>query len=137
MCRWAGQCVPPLARWSWHRGSVRIKPRSFVYMCDLFFSWTMITMSCQDRLGTRTRRVVNKTQLSVFLAGEIVSSLLGVSGVRLYHDNALSRCPGSERTRWHCDDGPDAHMVMADSEVVTVWIPLQRCAKRCFSEPLF
>ena len=81
--------------------------------------------SCQQ--NTRVR----------FLAGEIVSSLLGVSGVRLYHDNALSRCPGSERTRWHCDDGPDAHMVMADSEVVTVWIPLQRYAKRCFSEPLF
>eukprot|EP01047_Picozoa_sp_COSAG01_P029425 COSAG01_NODE_2018_length_8636_cov_3.178400_5_plen_173_part_00 len=58
--------------------------------------------------------------------GGIVSELLGVPDVRLYHDNTLSRSPGSPRTRWHCDDGPDKHMAMSTPNVVTVWIPLQR-----------
>ena len=60
--------------------------------------------------------------------GGIVAALLGCEerGVRLYHDNTLSRAPGCKRTRWHCDDGPNGYMAMASSDVVTVWIPLQR-----------
>ena len=45
--------------------------------------------------------------------GAIVCELLGIERARLYHDNALSRCPGSPRTRWHCDDGPAQHMAMS------------------------
>ena len=37
-----------------------------------------------------------------------------------YHDNTLSRCPGSQRTKWHCDDGPDKHMAMATPNVRTL-----------------
>jgi ectoine hydroxylase-related dioxygenase (phytanoyl-CoA dioxygenase family) len=70
------------------------------------------------------RPVVNSVVLAPRI-GAIVSDLLGVSGVRLYHDNTLSRCPGSQRTKWHCDDGPDKHMAMANPNVVTVWVPLQ------------
>ena len=60
--------------------------------------------------------------------GGIVAELLGCedAGVRLYHDNCLSRAPGCKRTRWHCDDGPNGYMAMATGDVVTVWIPLQR-----------
>ena len=62
--------------------------------------------------------------------GGIVAALLGCEerGVRLYHDNTLSRAPGCKRTRWHCDDGPNGYMAMASADVVTVWIPLQRTA---------
>jgi hypothetical protein len=62
--------------------------------------------------------------------GDIVCTLLGCEGVRLYHDNCLSRAPGSKHTRWHCDDGPGKYMAMQPharlgQRAVTVWYPLQ------------
>lgn len=69
--------------------------------------------------------------------GDVVCALLGCQGVRLYHDNCLSRAPGSKHTRWHCDDGPGCYMAMKPSsdcahlhpgegqQAVTVWYPLQ------------
>jgi hypothetical protein len=77
------------------------------------------------QMGWKLRACVNQLVLAPRVGG-IVSELLGVDSVRLYHDNALSRCPGSPRTRWHCDDGPDKHMAMSCRNVVTVWVPLQR-----------
>lgn len=59
--------------------------------------------------------------------GGIVARLLGCDNVRLYHDNVLSRAPGSKRTRWHCDDGPNGYMAVRGPQVVTVWIPLLKC----------
>ena len=58
--------------------------------------------------------------------GDAVCKLLGCDAVRLYHDNVLSRAPGSKPTRWHCDDGPSGYMILGSPQVVTVWIPLQR-----------
>jgi len=50
------------------------------------------------------------------------ADLLGVSAVRLYHDNVLSKNPGCGRTPWHYD----AHHYPIDSDdVVTAWFPLQ------------
>jgi len=60
--------------------------------------------------------------------GNIVSRLLGCNSVRLYHDNCLSRAPGSKRTLWHCDDGPNGYMAVGGPNVVTVWFPLHICA---------
>ena len=37
--------------------------------------------------------------------------------VRLYHDNVLSRAPGSAPTRWHCDDGPAGYMAVGGPQV--------------------
>lgn len=56
-----------------------------------------------------------------------MSRLLGTANVRLYHDNCLSRAPGSKRTLWHCDDGPDGYMAVGGPDVVTVWFPLLDC----------
>lgn len=58
--------------------------------------------------------------------GDIVCRLLGCDNIRVYHDNCLFRVPSSKRTRWHCDDGPNGYMAMAERDVVTVWYPLQR-----------
>ena len=58
------------------------------------------------QMGWTLRPAARSLVLSPRIGG-IVSELLGVGAVRLYHDNTLSRCPGSPRTRWHCDDGPD------------------------------
>jgi ectoine hydroxylase-related dioxygenase (phytanoyl-CoA dioxygenase family) len=52
------------------------------------------------------------------LAGE----LMGVDGVRLYHDQALYKEPGGGITPWHCDQ---QYWPLATDHTITVWVPLQ------------
>jgi ectoine hydroxylase-related dioxygenase (phytanoyl-CoA dioxygenase family) len=52
----------------------------------------------------------------------VVADLLGVPGLRLYHDNVLSKEPGCGRTPWHYDDH---HFPLATRDVATIWIPTQ------------
>ncbi|MEM6731801.1 MAG: phytanoyl-CoA dioxygenase family protein [Myxococcota bacterium] len=59
--------------------------------------------------------------LSPRIAG-ICGRLLGVDGVRLYHDNILSKEPGCGRTPWHYDA---THFPLDTDDVVTAWIPAQ------------
>lgn len=52
----------------------------------------------------------------------IAAELMGVSGVRIYHDQALYKEPGGGITPWHADQ----YYWPVDSEkTVTAWIPLQ------------
>lgn len=53
---------------------------------------------------------------------KIAADLLDVPRVRLYHDNVMSKEPGSGRTPWHYDDH---HFPLATQDVVTAWIPAQ------------
>ncbi len=53
---------------------------------------------------------------------QIASALMGVSGVRLYHDQALYKEPSGGITPWHADQ---FYWPLATSHTVTVWIPLQ------------
>jgi ectoine hydroxylase-related dioxygenase (phytanoyl-CoA dioxygenase family) len=55
------------------------------------------------------------------LAG-IAADLLGVDGVRLYHDQALYKESGGGITPWHADQ---YYWPLATDRTVTVWIPLQ------------
>ncbi|MGF1485342.1 MAG: phytanoyl-CoA dioxygenase family protein [Opitutales bacterium] len=54
--------------------------------------------------------------------GQIAADLLGVSGVRLYHDQALYKEPGGGITPWHADQ---YYWPLATDRTVTAWIPLQ------------
>ena len=54
--------------------------------------------------------------------GKISADLLGVSAVRLYHDNVLAKQAGCGRTPWHFDDH---HFPLDTNDVVTAWIPAQ------------
>jgi len=54
---------------------------------------------------------------------KIASDLLGVSGVRLYHDQALYKEPHGGITPWHADQ---YYWPLANDATVTVWIPLQK-----------
>lgn len=54
------------------------------------------------------------------LAG-IAAGLLGVDGVRIWHDQALYKEPGGGFTPWHADQ---QYWPMASSLCVTAWIPL-------------
>ena len=53
---------------------------------------------------------------------KIASDLLGISGVRLYHDQALYKEPQGGITPWHADQ---YYWPLANDATVTVWIPLQ------------
>ena len=53
--------------------------------------------------------------------GGVAADLLGESGVRIYHDNALSKEPACGRTPWHHDD---EHFPLDSTSVVTAWMPM-------------
>ena len=57
---------------------------------------------------------------------QIAAELLGVQGIRLYHDNILSKEPGCGRTPWHYDYH---HFPIDSLNVCTAWMPLQAIPK--------
>ena len=69
----------------------------------------------------KQNKIIKEFVINKRLAG-IVGRLLGVSAVRLYHDNVLSKEPGCGRTPWHYDTH---HFPIATNNVVTAWIPAQ------------
>ncbi len=52
----------------------------------------------------------------------IAADLMGVEGVRLYHDQALYKEPGGGHTPWHADQ---YYWPLSTNKTVTAWIPLQ------------
>ncbi len=52
----------------------------------------------------------------------IAAELMGVSGVRLYHDQALYKEPGGGITPWHADQ---YYWPVDSDKTITAWIPLQ------------
>ncbi len=54
--------------------------------------------------------------------GRIAAELLGVSGVRIYHDQALYKEAGGGITPWHADQ---YYWPMDSDKTVTAWVPLQ------------
>ena len=52
---------------------------------------------------------------------KVAADLLGVSGVRLYHDQALYKEPGGGHTPWHQDQN---YWPLDTDETVTMWMPL-------------
>lgn len=71
-------------------------------------------------LWTQDNRV-NEFVSSKRLA-KIATDLMGVGGVRLYHDQALYKEPSGGITPWHADQ---FYWPLASPHTVTVWIPLQ------------
>jgi ectoine hydroxylase-related dioxygenase (phytanoyl-CoA dioxygenase family) len=49
------------------------------------------------------------------------ADLLGVSGVRIYHDQALFKEPGGGHTPWHQDQ---FYWPLATEKTITMWMPL-------------
>ncbi len=68
------------------------------------------------RLSESARRIVFSRRFAGVAAG-----LLGVPSVRLYHDQALFKPPGADRTPWH----QDRYYWPLDTDLtVTMWLPL-------------
>jgi ectoine hydroxylase-related dioxygenase (phytanoyl-CoA dioxygenase family) len=68
----------------------------------------------------RRDELVRRFTFSRRFAG-VAAALLGVSGVRLYHDQALFKEAGGGRTPWH----QDQHYWPLDTDrTITMWMPL-------------
>ncbi len=52
---------------------------------------------------------------------KVAAELMGVSGVRMYHDQALYKEPGGGPTPWHQDQN---YWPLATDKTVTLWMPL-------------
>lgn len=52
--------------------------------------------------------------------GRIASELLSVTGVRIYHDQALYKEPGGGHTPWHADE---YYWPVEPGQAITAWIP--------------
>ena len=53
---------------------------------------------------------------------QIATDLMGVTGVRMYHDQALYKEAGGGFTPWHADQ---YYWPLSNDNTVTVWMPLQ------------
>lgn len=53
--------------------------------------------------------------------GKIAADLMGVDGVRLYHDQALWKEPGGGHTPWHQDQ---FYWPLETDKTITMWMPL-------------
>jgi len=63
------------------------------------------------------------TKRLVFAArfAKVAADLLGVEGVRLYHDQALFKEPGGGHTPWHQDQ---SYWPLETNDTITMWLPL-------------
>ena len=68
------------------------------------------------RLSDAARRIVFDPRFA-----RIAGDLLGVESVRLYHDQALFKPPGANRTPWHQDR---YYWPLDTDRTVTMWLPL-------------
>lgn len=69
----------------------------------------------------RKSEVVKQFCFSQRLA-RIAAELMGVEGVRIYHDQALYKEPGGGITPWHADQ---YYWPVHNEHTTTVWVPLQ------------
>jgi ectoine hydroxylase-related dioxygenase (phytanoyl-CoA dioxygenase family) len=53
----------------------------------------------------------------------IAAELIGATGVRIYHDQALYKEPGGGITPWHADQ---YYWPVSSDRMVTAWVPLQQ-----------
>jgi ectoine hydroxylase-related dioxygenase (phytanoyl-CoA dioxygenase family) len=68
------------------------------------------------RLSEPVRRFVCARRFA-----QVAARLMGVRGVRLYHDQALVKEPGGEPTPWHQDQ---YYWPLETDHTVTLWMPL-------------
>jgi ectoine hydroxylase-related dioxygenase (phytanoyl-CoA dioxygenase family) len=84
----------------------------------------------RDTYGKAFLQVMNLWEYSAIAAafvmskrlGRIAAELLEVTGVRLYHDQALYKEAGGGITPWHADQ---YYWPLSSDRCVTAWIPLQ------------
>ncbi len=89
-----------------------------------------VPLAERDTYGRAFRQVTNLWRHSrqvrdlVFASrfARLAAELLGVAGVRLYHDQALYKEPGGGHTPWHADR---YYWPIVGDRCATLWLPLQ------------
>jgi len=94
------------------------------------FSRDALPMDQRTTYGKAFLQVMNlwtqSPEVKEFVFGKrlarIASELMGVSGVRLYHDQALYKEAGGGLTPWHADQ---YYWPVDSDKTITAWVPLQ------------
>ncbi|MBK9013487.1 MAG: phytanoyl-CoA dioxygenase family protein [Saprospiraceae bacterium] len=89
-----------------------------------------LPMEQRDTYGKAFLQIMNiwtkSEEVKQFVFGKrlarIATELMGVRGVRMYHDQALFKEPGGGFTPWHADQ---YYWPLANDNTVTAWIPMQ------------
>jgi ectoine hydroxylase-related dioxygenase (phytanoyl-CoA dioxygenase family) len=89
-----------------------------------------VPLAARDTYGRAFRQVTNlwrhneQVRELVFAPrfARLAAELLGVAGVRLYHDQALYKEPGGGHTPWHADL---YYWPLVSDRCITLWLPLQ------------
>jgi ectoine hydroxylase-related dioxygenase (phytanoyl-CoA dioxygenase family) len=104
--------------------------RRIIHECVAEFSRDALPMEQRTTYGKAFLQVMNLwTQspgVKEFVFGKrlarIAAELMGASGVRIYHDQALYKEAGGGITPWHADQ---YYWPLDSDRTTTVWIPLQ------------
>jgi ectoine hydroxylase-related dioxygenase (phytanoyl-CoA dioxygenase family) len=83
----------------------------------------------RDTYGKAFLQIINLWRRDKFIEkfvlakrfGKIAADLMGVEGVRLYHDQALYKEPGGGITPWHQDE---YYWPLDTDHTITMWMPL-------------
>ncbi len=123
------------------KGYVKLKqvfsPQLLAYYSDIITEWVFKLNKLTKPMEERTTyeraflQVMNlwreNESIKEFVCSKrlarIAAELMDVTGVRLYHDQALYKEPGGGITPWHADQ---FYWPLSNANTVTVWIPLQR-----------
>lgn len=89
-----------------------------------------LPMEQRDTYGKAFLQIMNiwtrSEEVKRFVFGKrlarIATELMGVRGVRMYHDQALFKEPGGGFTPWHADQ---YYWPLANDNTVTAWVPMQ------------
>ncbi|WP_348268830.1 phytanoyl-CoA dioxygenase family protein [Edaphobacter paludis] len=104
--------------------------RRVITECVAELSADAVPMEKRSTYGKAFLQVMNlwtqSERVKEFVFGKrlarIASDLMGATGVRIYHDQALYKEAGGGITPWHADQ---YYWPVASDKMVTAWIPLQ------------
>ncbi|KZZ85723.1 phytanoyl-CoA dioxygenase family protein [Bacillus sp. SJS] len=103
--------------------------RDVIYQRTLEHTEKLAPLSERDTYGKAFVQVMNLWEQSEDVKkfvmarrfAKIAADLLGVDGVRIYHDQALFKEPGGGHTPWHQDQ---TYWPIDTNKTITMWMPL-------------
>lgn len=105
-----------------------------IHGCVAELSRDALPLEQRDTYGKAFLQIMNlwteSGEVKEFVFGKrlrrIAAELMGVTGVRIYHDQALYKEPGGGITPWHADQ---YYWPVDSDKTVTAWVPLQTTPK--------
>ncbi len=103
--------------------------RPFIDAATMAYRYDKRPLEARDTYGRAFVQSTNLWRRESAIAGftlarrfaRVAAELMGVDGVRLYHDQALYKEPGGGYTPWHQDQ---TYWPLDTSHTITLWMPL-------------